>query len=477
MTRAEVATRAAVTPRVGAWNGFAAVTALLILAAIATLAVGGFFLTMTNLRLAENARTQAVARYNAEKWLDVALIIIADGYVELRALPTRAELNPFLINDLEYEITRYSVNPEKTVGEIQVTGRALRGDGSIAARHPVSARFQGVTSARNVAGPGFITPGSISVDGASTLLLNMHAGRSLVVGGNIATEDPITGQLYTYMSGSGDCKLGTAGGCLDGQDPPVVDAVDWNKEYSAAWTTLCGGAANREPPSSDGIRSIDNVAVGAVLCLGENLVNGQPVRTRYEINGNDLRGVTIVGGPNTTVTLRAGSRAVEPPDTTLKDLGVRVIAGDVLLTADNTMRDRNEIVARGNVVLDRAVTKTEEVNAEGRTLTVVKTVIKAGNDVVFAGSGTSGTFAEVTANGKFCRSGNGGALFVGSITAAAGTPNGTLLTLGNHTCPEDRNAIDFRGGGGWVARLPDAFDTGGEPQPVPTGITIVARRP
>ena len=452
-------------------QGFAVITALLVLVAVGALAVGAFFMTITNLRLAENSRTQAVAKYNAELWLDVALMVIADGFVELGQIPTLAELTPFLVDSDEYEITRYNVNEAGTIGEIQVTGLALRGDeGATIGRHPVSARFVATTSSGgSPGGPGFITPADINVAGASTLLLNMHAGTSLTVAGNVDTGNPALGQLFSYKSGTGECSLGTAGTCEEGADPPEVEALDWDAEYGAAWAEYC----EDQPIVAAGTRSVSVTAPGSIVCL--------PDSGRFEIVGGPLRDVTIVGGPDTVVTVSAGSEMADFSTSDPKDIGLRLVAGDVILTSGNTLQDRNLVVARGNVVLDRGVTQTEveEEDDDGvtRTLTVVKTLIRAGNDVVFAGSGTRGTYAEIIANGKFCRSGNGGARFIGSITAAAGTPYGTNLTRGFEVCPDDRAAIDFRGGGGWTASLPDRFDTGDPRDPVPIGLTLVARRP
>ena len=450
-------------------SGFAVVTALLVLAAISTLAAGAFFLTITNLRLAENNQAQTVARYNAEKWLDVTLMVVADAYVELGRLPTETELRPFLIDDGQYALTRYNVNG--TVGEVQVTGFAGRGDAAAAVtRHPVSARFEGTTGASGVpGGPGFITPESINVSGASRVLLNMHAGGSLNISGNVDTGDPEAGQLFSYMSGTGQCSLGTAGPCLSGQDPPVVDPVLFDDLYDDAWDEYCSSGPNIVEPGGTSTRTINAVA-GGVYCL-------RPAASRknYELSGM-LHNVTVIGGANTVVTVRAGSTGPDPSDPE-NDLGLRLYAGDIVLTSGNTLGDRNDVVSRGNVVLDRGVTATEEVADDGRTLTVVKTLIRAGNDVVFTGSGTSGTFAEIIANGKFCRSGNGGARFIGSITAGAGTPLGTNLSGGQQVCASDRDAIDFRGGGGWTASLPDRFDTDTDPRDQPVGITVTMRRP
>lgn len=471
-------------------RGFAAVTALLILVAVGVLAVGATFMTITNLRLAENTRTQAVARYNAELWLDVALLAIADGYVALGAMPSRAVLEPFLIASNQYELTRYTINAAGDGGEIQVTGLAPRGDdGASIARHPVSARFVGVTSEGSASGPGFITPADISVSGASTLLLNMHAGGFLSVTGNVDTGDPSAGQFFSYLSGTGACSLGTAGDCLNNQDPPVVPVVNWQARYNALQGGTFPASGDSESvfgpycpvpeysiPSGSNTTSIV-VPDGAVVCLPES--------GRFSISGvgGTLRGVTIMGGAGTLVTLTGGSSGGAITSSGEGDLGVRVVAGEVVLSSGGTLNDRNEIYAAKNVILNRSVTAVtnEDIDGDGIDDVLVKTYIETERNVVFSGSGTSGTYASVLANGKFCRSGNGGARFIGSITAGADLVGAAALSrnyLGNNDdCPDNRAAIDFRGGGGWIASLPDDFDTPTAGPAVPAGIAITSRRP
>lgn len=468
-------------------RGFAAVTALLIMVAIAVLAVGASFLTITNLRLAENARTQAIARYNAELWLDVALLAVADGYVELGFMPSLEVVEPFLIDSDQYEITRYSVDADGGGGEIQVTGLAPRGDsGASVARHPVAARFVGATSEGTSSGPGFITPADIAVSGASTLLLNMHAGEDLTVSGDVVTGDPSAGQFFAYKSGTSTCSLGTAGDCLTNQDPPAVPVVDWQARYDAfaAGTFAAsdesedtyGGYCDRtmDAPARDR-DTLDVFAVeGEVICLPET---GQ-----FRIVGN-LSGVSILGGAGTLVTLADGSSGGASTSSGEADLGVRVIAGEVVLASGGTLQGRNEIYAAGNVILNRAVTATtsEDIDGDGTNDVLVKTYIETARSVVFSGSGTSGTYASILANGKFCRSGNGGARFIGSITAGADLEAASLLErnyLGNNDdCGDNDAAIGFNGGGGWVASLPDGFDTPTTGAPQPAGIVITSRRP
>lgn len=473
----------ALARRFDSQGGFAVVSVLLLLVAIGALAVGAFFLTITNLRLAENSRAQATARYNAEKGLDIALMVIADRFVaEGGTLPPlnldggdavgASDLSNYMIDSDDYEITRYSVSG--TVAEVQVTGFARRGsDDAAPARHPVAARFVGVFGASGGGGgPGFVTPESIEVSGQSVLLLNMHAGGRLRVTGD-ATASP----LFTYWSGSGQCRLQDDGvECQTDQDSPEVDAVDWDAQYAALNSKYCDGV---NPVAGPFVNVTDP---NEVVCL--------PDSGSFTITGGPLQNVTIVGGKDTVVTLDTGSEftseqrdndeGVEDPDEWWESdaFALKMIAGDIRLTANNTLTDRNRIVAHGNVVLAQEVTAlTDGQCLDGddlRDCEIVQTRIEAGNNVVFQGAGTRPIYAEIVANDKFCRIGSGGAVFVGSVIAGAGEPNGTQFGQ-NEDCRANMAAIDISGRTN--ARLPDGFDTGGPGADEPLGILLTMRRP
>src|SRR5690606_3354992 len=58
-------------------RGIALVASLAVLAVVAMVGVGSYFLANVNLRIASNTRSHVIARYNAESGLDHALIIAA----------------------------------------------------------------------------------------------------------------------------------------------------------------------------------------------------------------------------------------------------------------------------------------------------------------------------------------------------------------------------------------------------------------
>lgn len=69
-------------------KGIALIASLLIMAAIMALGLGSMFLAQMNLKIAENTRSNAVARYHAEAGLDTAVALLKRRYEVYNAFPT-----------------------------------------------------------------------------------------------------------------------------------------------------------------------------------------------------------------------------------------------------------------------------------------------------------------------------------------------------------------------------------------------------
>src|SRR5512138_3195553 len=67
--------------------GFALVGSLVILLVLTVLGMSGIFLTQMNLRIAENGRSGAVARFNAEAGLDAAFVVLSGAFKDDLAIP------------------------------------------------------------------------------------------------------------------------------------------------------------------------------------------------------------------------------------------------------------------------------------------------------------------------------------------------------------------------------------------------------
>lgn len=68
-------------------RGIALIASLMIMAAIMALGVGSLFLAQMNLKIAENTRSSAVARYHAEAGIDTAVALLKRRYEVYKAFP------------------------------------------------------------------------------------------------------------------------------------------------------------------------------------------------------------------------------------------------------------------------------------------------------------------------------------------------------------------------------------------------------
>lgn len=69
-------------------RGVALIASLLIMAAIMALGAGSMFLAQMNLKITENTRSNAVAKYHAEAGLDTAVALLKRRYDIYKAFPT-----------------------------------------------------------------------------------------------------------------------------------------------------------------------------------------------------------------------------------------------------------------------------------------------------------------------------------------------------------------------------------------------------
>ena len=486
--------------------GFAVVTALLVLVAVGVLAAGAGALSLLNMRLTQNTQMQTIARYNAERGLDIALIALAQMYVQDQAegatvpvLPDRDDLVALFPADDRYTLVPESYVATEDGGQVAVLGVVRGSDRSVLAQYRASARFAWISVFSDdddtvvTPGPGWITNGDIFVAGKGFFRLNMHAGGDVEASGtgysgfsyqagteiceiNVVAED----------DGSGEPPSAEALVCRTEQDGPDISPFDWQTvrdRYPLHGEVRCDD-------SFDGPTVTQNIVGG----VGDPYYVCLPDGADVTFSGT-LSNVTIVGGPTTRVTL--SGRSEPNPSVVDSDLGVRLVAGDVTLDGDSAMTGRNLIYARGNVRLEKDIEGVTEDAMAGRPLaTAVTTSIFAGNDVAMRGSGNWGIVAEIFANRKFCRAGGANADFIGTITVADETIPEYYADASIEGCEDDWEAIRIMGasaagppgGGGppanlgFSARLPDSFGTGDPDDPfvwereVAQAIQVVDRR-
>ncbi len=481
--------------------GIAIVSVLLLLVAVGAVSAGIGAMSVFNIQVSQNLRTQAVARATAEQAMDTALVALAWEFRETRDLPgSIGAFRDLLPTSAEFAVAQYDYFPSVGVGNkpeavIRITGNVLRG-GAVIAQRTVAARVQGVIEATTTNRPGsglgvgFVTNDDIVVTGGGTFLLGMHAGGNIDVNGTVVIGG------FSYLA-VGDCRLGgtaTSVNCVEGPHPnvPAFDYEESRREMLLQLSGLTPEEYDTDTPAP-ACADLPNAVVAAAGSGRSNrptIINAISDKTYclsdgfYEVRGSIGNGA-LIGSDRSAVKLTAD---VNPTLSTAFDneWGVRVAVGDIELAGSSPLRGRNEILARAGVALNKGVTTvTVESDEDGRALEYVKTFIGAGLDVAFTGVGGTTTAIAAVANRAFCQNGQGGGNFIGTVNVS-GTFSGnardfTELSLNSQLCGNSASGIEFNGK--TVARLPDGMTLPetGNPSTETTfadlGIAVLSRRP
>jgi hypothetical protein len=423
-------------------RGFAIVTSLLIMLVIAGIGAGAVFLTLTNLRIAENARAAMVAQYNAEAGLDLALIAIAQAYRRDGNLPTLSQLRGLTPELGAFEITELTVAADE--GIVRVRGYGLNGSA-----HATGARFRSVDAQIEIESTtdplvaiGFVTNGNIYLPGNGTFDLSMWAGGTVTAtGGQSALGVGRIGRAAGSI-----CNVGRTN-CLIDQDPPEVTTFS----FAAAREALEAEApACTRTLSSPPLTHTLSFATNEVICL-------EPAATLYL--GGTVTNTYVIGGPSTTTHFTG-----DAVPATAGGVGVKIASGTVELRG-GALRGENSVFAINSIVLDMNVVSHDR---------VVRTVIASESDVRLNGSGNRDAYATFRANGNFCFNGTLNR-FVGTVV----TSNRTDVP--NPICGQTQGIVVS--GSITEASLPDEIDNPNVPRttivrdPDASGIKVLARRP
>jgi type II secretory pathway pseudopilin PulG len=382
--------------------GFALVTSLLVMLVIAALGVGGVFLSNMNLRIAENTRTQAMARFNAESGMDQMYTILAASVLaETQAvLPANFDA----VNDLVaawdttdgWELVRYqrqagSGRNGADQAELRVRGTAPRN-----AQHVVDAVVEAVATPAqtgdgySIFGEGIVSLQNIDLAGAGTFDIPFHAG------GNIDLRAATVVEGNSMIFAGSSCRWGAPPRSCTAGDPPEVDAPDFVELRQAVIDAqdpddYAACAAN---PQSGNV-TINNVS-GGLVCLAPG--------ANATVIGN-VDDLTIIGDDSTTVNLDA--RTGDPTDDEVR--GVTVVSRTITFGSGAAFYGENTIIAIDDITFGKNV-----VSNDGNARTFIVT---EGN-FELQGTGATDIYAS---------------FWVGGTFAWRGTPNnfrGTIVSVG-----------------------------------------------
>lgn len=379
-------------------HGIALITSLIVLFAVATLGVGATFLAQMNLRIAENTRSHVVARYHAETGLDTALVLLAREFRDQRGrFPTLTELQTLFPGTADYQLASYQLfaNNEATISiRGQVTARN--------AEHIAEARFRGVGTPTTLTtrqdplfGVGFVSNGSITFPGNSTLDLNVWSGREISFTGGRSRLGP---GFWARAAGEGTCRIGGIRCQNDAEAPNVTSpnftalreqVIAHHMALHAVDTlpALCGTTITVNRTLRDQTNRIICLASGARLTLTGTVSN-----------------LVVLGDATNTVVLQADT---VPGGS--EGMGVTIVSGTVDLDDKNTtMSGQNTVIAKHRIDFDKGV-----LSADNRARTLLATE----GDIRLNGNGGRDIFATFWAGGEFRINGTIGD-FIGTVVAA-----------------------------------------------------------
>lgn len=445
-------------------EGFVLITSLLLLVVVSALGAGAVFLTITNLRIAENARTGAVARYNAERGLDVALLTLAREYSERSgSWPTQAQLaarvpTEMVLNgvplELDFDIVDLRISlADPLSGVVEVEGR---GGGTGVYR--TSARFRGTIDTdpdENVVfedfPADFVTPGQLIAHGNAKFGVNVHVGDGITATGQARLIDSswIRSATSTCAIGSGRNQIL----CEADAEMPSIPVVSFGSLRDDLRTTR---PTCTEIITTDTFGLDVSTMAGATICVVDGVT--------LEIVGNATE-LFVIGEEDSTVVVRANAT---PPADDAAGVGLKVAAGTVSPAGPGVLGiGENTIVSKNSINLERDVF----VGQDG----IVRTYVATEGDIRFAGAGNQVLYGFFHANGDVCTQGTL-SVFYGSILAGTDRSEGVDGLCGNFT------GIDFRGNGALDAfRRPAGTENRElprvivDPETIVGGVFVVAR--
>lgn len=420
--------------------GFALVTSLMVMLVIGALAAGAVFLSNTNLRIAENTRANAMARYNAEGGMDESYVVLA-AYVLNQGSMTL----PSNQAEFEAELANWDLGSGWTVaGYERYAGTGLngadqarvriRGTAPRNASHLVEALVEAVITPASTAtgytlfGEGFVSLQDIDIAGNGIFDIPFWAG------GNIDLRAATVVPGNSMVASGGSCRWGAPPrSCNTTGDPPDVPAPEFDVLRQAvidaqdpAAVTACLAA----PRGSGTIIQSD----GPLVCLADY--------ASVTVSGN-VQGLVVIGNETTTVALDA--RTGDPTDDSVP--GIVVVSGTVNFGNNASFYGENTIVAVNDIEFGKNVVSHDD---------TARTFIVTEGDFTLRGTGATNIYASFWVGGTFNWNGTpdnfrGTIVAVGDITGN-GCGNCTIRPpreLENTFIPVDPND-DAAGWGIWV---------------------------
>ena len=405
-------------------DGIALIATLLIMAAIMALGVGTLFLSTMNLKIAENSRTHAVARYNAEAGMEAALAQLKIDYKAVTpnqfkdstysaSNPTGFRL-PSSSSDTTVTYQLFTYTPYPTTGTPKTQARVvIIGTGPNNARYQTEALF-GTSSS---SGSSSSTPGNpnfppgIVGEGVTTIKGNhkvynarIHGNKGFALDGN--------GEGYYNCTENGVCTS------LTGPDIPVSAA---RKEATDTYTYTCKSNNNlcdsSTQPKSFYLKDRVMIAAPPYVARRNAVFGTTSTTTTTE--------TSLSGCTHTVSSLGssypAGSKVCVTRDVTLSNNRTYsniniIVKGKLTIEANVTFNNTNvlstnDLLIKGNATMNTSrLFSDKNVTLEGNVPYTGASTIAAGRNMNIKGniehSATNDIGMALIAVGNFTAEGN-----------------------------------------------------------------------
>jgi hypothetical protein len=438
-------------------KGVAIVASIIVMVVVLALGVGSIFLTQNNLKTAENVRSNAVARSNAESGLDVGYQLLDAYYQEHGKLPGG---NPGEPNAFEFGDDTYTVNYERysnEEGKLSSVGKSSSG-----AEYKSEAVFS--VNAGNASIPpelikGLTSEGEVRVNGGASLYVDagVHGNSGFWLGGDFQVCNSrdahglcthfnpagiATPNLPVSLSNSsGVCRVRNTNCNPNNYLKSAVSigvnytsrrnrAADVNGDGTFDVTNFrtsadCAGALSAPSGSAMSSRVVcantntvtvsnANLTDVTIINTGNITLNGSGTCTLNKVTLISLNG-TVSMGPCTNTNVRIFSQKE------LKFSGSNNSPLGWVWNGENTLASASNITINGKSRHDNTVNPI--FNPDG-TVSIGLAIIAGGN-ITFNGSNTERDYyATFVSGGTFTQ--NGTSRFFGSIASV-----GSLRFNGN----------------------------------------------
>jgi len=381
-------------------RGFALVTSLLVMLVISALAAGAVFLSNMNLRIAENTRSNAIARFNAESGMDQLYVVLA-SYVlnegELHLPADISALNAYLADwDIAHDWTVVTYERFDSVGR-NGADRArvvVRGNGPRNAAHQVEALVEAVispahsSSGYTLFGEGFVALQDIDISGTGTYNIPFWAG------GNINLRSATVVEGNSIVAAGGSCRWGAPPrNCNGDGEPPDVPVPDFAALRDAvidAQDEAQVEACLASPRGGGLITQAD----GPLVCLADG--------ANVTVSGN-VQGLVIIGNETTKVHIDARTGSTTDDGVP----GIIVVSDEVTFGSNAEFYGENTIVSRKSITFGKNVVSHDE---------TARTFIVTEGNFTLQGTGATSIYASFWVGGNFVWNGTPD-VFRGTIVA------------------------------------------------------------